>query len=60
MAPPSIGGATSCRLAAEGALVVVGDRDLAAAERTVGLIDEADGKAVATFSTQSTAVRSKA
>ena len=43
----SIGGATSCRLAAEGALVVVGDRDLAAAERTVGLIDEAGGKAVA-------------
>jgi NAD(P)-dependent dehydrogenase (short-subunit alcohol dehydrogenase family) len=43
----SIGGATSCRLAAEGALVVVGDRDLAAAERTVGLIDGAGGKAVA-------------
>jgi NAD(P)-dependent dehydrogenase (short-subunit alcohol dehydrogenase family) len=43
----SIGGATSRRLAAEGAKVVVGDLNEAAAERTVSLIREAGGEAVA-------------
>jgi NAD(P)-dependent dehydrogenase (short-subunit alcohol dehydrogenase family) len=43
----SIGGVTARRLAAEGASVVVGDLDLAAAERTVRLIDDDGGKAVA-------------
>ena len=43
----SIGGATSRRLAQEGALVVVGDIDEGAAKRTVGLIEADGGKAVA-------------
>lgn len=43
----SIGGATSRRLAAEGARVVVGDLSLAAAERTVELILADGGDAVA-------------
>jgi NAD(P)-dependent dehydrogenase (short-subunit alcohol dehydrogenase family) len=43
----SIGGATSRRLAQEGARVVVGDLDVAAADRTVELIRDAGGVAVA-------------
>ena len=43
----SIGGATSRRLAEEGARVVVGDLSLPAAERTVAAIEAAGGKAVA-------------
>jgi NAD(P)-dependent dehydrogenase (short-subunit alcohol dehydrogenase family) len=43
----SIGGATSRRLAEEGAKVVVGDLDLAAAERTVTAIVGGGGDAVA-------------
>lgn len=43
----SIGGATARRLAQEGALVVVGDLDGGAAERTVQLIEGDGGKAVA-------------
>src|SRR4051812_20585273 len=43
----SIGGATSRRLAEEGAKVVVGDINLPSAQRTVELIEEAGGTAVA-------------
>jgi NAD(P)-dependent dehydrogenase (short-subunit alcohol dehydrogenase family) len=43
----SIGGATSRRLAQEGAKVVVGDLNEAAAQRTVELIEAEGGKAVA-------------
>jgi NAD(P)-dependent dehydrogenase (short-subunit alcohol dehydrogenase family) len=43
----SIGGATARRLAAEGAKVVVGDLSALAAERTVELITDAGGTAVA-------------
>jgi len=43
----SIGGATARRLAQEGALVVVGDLDEAAARRTVELIEREGGNAVA-------------
>ncbi len=43
----SIGGATARRLAAEGAKVVVGDLSTPAAEKTVDLIVEAGGTAVA-------------
>ena len=43
----SIGGATARRLAEEGANVVVGDIDLAAAQVTVDAIEAAGGKAVA-------------
>jgi NAD(P)-dependent dehydrogenase (short-subunit alcohol dehydrogenase family) len=43
---PSIGGATARRLAAEGARVVVGDLDEAAAQRTVDLITADGGIAV--------------
>jgi NAD(P)-dependent dehydrogenase (short-subunit alcohol dehydrogenase family) len=42
-----IGRATSARLAVEGASVVVADINPAGAEETVGLIEEAGGKAVA-------------
>ena len=44
---PSIGGSTARRLAEEGAHVVVGDLDAAAAERTAQLIADAGGAAVA-------------
>jgi len=43
---PSIGGVTARRLAAEGAKVVVGDLDEAAAHRTVALIVDGGGVAV--------------
>jgi NAD(P)-dependent dehydrogenase (short-subunit alcohol dehydrogenase family) len=43
---PSIGGTTARRLAAEGARVVVGDLDEAAAKRTVALITAEGGAAV--------------
>lgn len=43
----SIGGAAARRLAAEGAMVVVGDINLTAAERTVELISADGGRAVA-------------
>lgn len=44
---PSIGGVTARRLAAEGAKLVVGDLDEAAAERTAELITAEGGSAVA-------------
>jgi NAD(P)-dependent dehydrogenase (short-subunit alcohol dehydrogenase family) len=44
---PSIGGTTARRLAAEGAKVVVGDLDEAAADRTVALINAEGGTAAA-------------
>jgi NAD(P)-dependent dehydrogenase (short-subunit alcohol dehydrogenase family) len=44
---PSIGGAASRRLGAEGAKVVVGDINVAAAERSVELITEQGGTAIA-------------
>jgi NAD(P)-dependent dehydrogenase (short-subunit alcohol dehydrogenase family) len=43
---PSIGGVTARRLAAEGAKVVVGDLDEAAAQRTASLIADEGGTAV--------------